>query len=962
MRIEVGREYVRTVVRLTVSLLGPPLINVGGSPIEVDTRKAVALLAYLAVTGEPRNRDGLVGLLWPEYDQSRARAALRRTLSSLRTALRGPWLAVSGDVIGLDRQGLDLDVERFRELLSGTGSHGHDAGGVCPACIEPLTEAVDLHRGDFLAGFSLRDALPFEEWQFFEAEGLRRELRTALERLVRGHEATGDYEPAIAHARRWLALDPLNEEAHRRLMVLYARGGERTAAIRQYRECVLVLDRELGVAPLDETTELCLAIEEDRLPAPDLQPPRETSPTTQTLPAASYPLVGRDEEMAMLRAAYRSVGPDGRLVVIDGEAGIGKTRLAEELVGQARVTGARTVAVRCYAEERGLAYGPFVEALRAAQAIGDWAEGIGDRWLAETGRLVPEVVPHGVATEPLDGPGALSGFYEAVARAFLAALEGPPHGILFLDDLHHADDASLALFGYLARRLSGRPICLLACWRGELVPRGHLLRRVVVDARRSGLGTVITPGRLARSDVAELVRTVTAQAPDNLVERLHEETAGVPFFVVEYLAAVGADAAAEIEWAIPGGVRELVDARIDPVSETGRQVLSAAAVIGRSFDLESVRGASGRSEDETARALEELSGLGLIRESTGQEPTYDFNHPMLRMIIYEETGLARRRLLHRRVAGTLARRIGRGSSASSVVAHHYRAGGEEALAAEFFRRAGEHARTLFANSEALEHFQESLALGHPERASLHEAIGDLHTLRGEYRAARESYEAAAALSSAERLPEIEHKLGGLYQRLGNWEAAEARFRAALDALEASGGDAVRARILVDRSLTAQRAGRDEEAGRLAEEALELAESAEDIEALAQAQNLLGILASRSGDHQRAKAHLQRSLELAADLASPSARVAALNNLALTARASGSLDEAFQLEEEALALCSAQGDRHREAALHNNLADLLHDLGRQDEAMAHLKRAVAIFADIGEEAGGLQPEIWKLVEW
>src|ERR671918_1881420 len=254
---------------LTVSLLGPPRVERDGVPVEVDTRKAIALLAYLAVTGRGQNRDTLASLLWPEYHQARARAALRRTLSTLKKALGGSWLVVRGDMVELDPEDLWLDVQKFQDLLADTRTHGHDRDDICPRCIRPLSEAVDLHRGEFLAGFALRNSLGFDEWQLFQSEGLRRELAGALERLVQAEAESGDPDAAIGHARRWLQLDPLHEPAHRQLMLLYARIGQRAGAIRQYRDCVRVLAQELGVPPLEETTRLYQAIKENHvLPPP----------------------------------------------------------------------------------------------------------------------------------------------------------------------------------------------------------------------------------------------------------------------------------------------------------------------------------------------------------------------------------------------------------------------------------------------------------------------------------------------------------------------------------------------------------------------------------------------------------------------------------------------------------------------------------------------------------------------
>ncbi len=256
---------------LQALLLGAPVLERDGEPIRLDTRKNVALVAYLAVTGETHTREALATLLWPEVEPSRARAGLRRNLSVLRKALGEEWLVVDREGVGTD-PGSDiwLDVVQFRALLGAWRGHGHPETEVCPRCLVSLAEAVGLYRGDFLSGFSLRDSAVFDEWQFFQTESLRQELASGLERLVRGYSALGEYETAIPYARRWLALDPLHESVHRQLMQLYAWSGQRSAALRQFGECVRILEEELGVAPAEETIQLHRAIKAKR----DL-PPRE---------------------------------------------------------------------------------------------------------------------------------------------------------------------------------------------------------------------------------------------------------------------------------------------------------------------------------------------------------------------------------------------------------------------------------------------------------------------------------------------------------------------------------------------------------------------------------------------------------------------------------------------------------------------------------------------------------------
>jgi predicted ATPase/DNA-binding SARP family transcriptional activator len=349
---------------LTLYLFGPPRLELAGADVRLDTRKAVALLAYLALTGQAHSRETLAALLFPEYDDDRAFANLRRTLWSLNKAGLGPYLDLGGtSVIALrpcsPATGLACDVDDFHRALAACAGHGHPADSVCPLCVPPLTQAADLYRGDLLAGFTLKDSAAFDEWQFFQAETLRREAAGALDRLGRGLAAGDEYATAIGYARRWLALDPLHEPAHRQLMRLYAASGQRAAALRQYQECVRVLADEVSAEPERETT----ALYEEIRHAPSIsraatmsrvlkamRPPARPAdhplpaagePTPPPLPTWPTPFIGREPERARLAALLAD--PACRLLTLTGPGGIGKTRLALQAAADAQPTYAGRV-------------------------------------------------------------------------------------------------------------------------------------------------------------------------------------------------------------------------------------------------------------------------------------------------------------------------------------------------------------------------------------------------------------------------------------------------------------------------------------------------------------------------------------------------------------------------------------------------------------------------------------------
>ena len=261
--------------RLNLYFLGPPRIEMDEKPLKIDRYNAIALLAYLAVTGKSHRRDSLLNILWPDHEVSRARALLRRNLHTLNRDL-GDWLDVDRESVGLNPDAdVWLDVDQFKDCLGQCLTHNHPRSEVCPTCVTALSEALELYHDDFMTGFSLKDSVVFDDWQFFQTEELRSEFEGVLEKLVKYHRAKGDYEQSISYARRWLGLDRLNERVHYYLIQLYAWSGGRKNALRQYEECEGFLRDKLGVSPLESTVELYKTIKENRLVKPPVELERE---------------------------------------------------------------------------------------------------------------------------------------------------------------------------------------------------------------------------------------------------------------------------------------------------------------------------------------------------------------------------------------------------------------------------------------------------------------------------------------------------------------------------------------------------------------------------------------------------------------------------------------------------------------------------------------------------------------
>jgi predicted ATPase/DNA-binding SARP family transcriptional activator len=308
----------------------------------VDTRKAIALLAYLAMTRQAHSRQKLAALLWTENTPSQARAALRRTLSALRKGLGGEWLDIAEDSICLKLDGeCWLDTAVFYHHLHAPQEHlkagtCHEPD-LCSTCLAHLAAAVELYRGEFLAELHVRDCSQFDDWRFFEGENLRRQQAAALASLLNCHQAQGSLELAIGYGQRWLQLDPFQEESHHRLMQLYYQAGEYRAALRQYDQWAAVLAEKVGARPSDEMLQLHNRILRESIgelrpvaPGDSSRPVEQEAikyPTPpHTLPAQLTPFVGRAEELGEL-LRYFDV-PTCRLLTVMGPGGVGKTRLA----------------------------------------------------------------------------------------------------------------------------------------------------------------------------------------------------------------------------------------------------------------------------------------------------------------------------------------------------------------------------------------------------------------------------------------------------------------------------------------------------------------------------------------------------------------------------------------------------------------------------------------------------------
>lgn len=700
----------RSVAALALTLLGGFEVRTAtGAVVTPSRKKAQALLAYLARRpGQAHARDHLSALLWGDVEDAQARASLRQALFALRSSLprtNPAVLVFDGGMVAVNAKAVAVDVSTFEQRVTEGSS-------------EALQQAMALYRGDLLEGFVV-DAAPFEEWLVAERERLREVAIEALATLLGRQVKAGTVEPAIHTAVRLLALDPLQEVVHRELMQLYAKQGRVGTAMRQYQVCVQILQRELGAEPEAETKQAYQRILQRRsADARDTavvtlqrRPARVHEHRPPVAPAAQ--LVGREPELGRLRqlleAAWRG---QPKVVAILGEAGIGKSRLVEELAADVERLGGHHLIGRAYATVQILPFGPWIEAMRSSPLTRDaeFLHSLNPVWRAELARLFPELGEPGL--EMSTTPENALRLFEAVVNLVQRLASRQPL-VLTLENLHCADELSLRLLAFLARRMESDALLLVGTIQAEELAEvpvlSQLLRELDAEAR-----LVLVPlGPLSKLETACLVRTLTPVrgAPSTLAEleeQVWARSQGNPLVAVETLRACSHGGASPpgMPLELPYRVRDLIAFRLDRLSVVARQLAEIAAVIGCEFEFDLLRSAAGISERETAEGVEELVRRRILQ---GAGERFDFVHDRTREVTYERLLPSRRRSLHAAVAQSLERLHAADLAAIyDRLAHHHSRAENAAKAIVYLVSSSEVATERHALRESLETLERAL--------------------------------------------------------------------------------------------------------------------------------------------------------------------------------------------------------------------------------------------------------------
>ena len=695
------------------------------------------MLAYL-VLERPRGlaRHELAELLWGEDPPDRWEGVARKVVSRARAALlqagapRG-WLSSTGGLLGLDLDGkavLEVDVESAMQLveeaerLADAGQHR--------AVAAPVATALRLLAQPLLA---TADGPWVGEWRGRLESYARRARHAAASAALADGRAT----EAASLAQAALDRDPFDEQAARLLMAAFETAGSRASALAVYERLRLALDEQLGVRPSAESEQIYVALLGS---APGVVE-REPGPEPPGMGVA--PFVGRKDELAALRREWAATGPTSRVVLIEGEAGIGKTRLGQVLADLARAQGAVVLSGRCDPDVS-VAHAPLVDLLgQLLRYRPDVLSRLGSL-AAHLGPVVPELVR--AAAPPLSPDQARERLFRAVAAAMTAVAERPV--LVLVDDLHWADGDTLALLEHLVPRLTDRPVMTVLVLREATGATARTLEQI---GRSSSLCTVRLSG-LSPDEVAELIErsgvTLTAGAsPASVAPTLTGRTAGNPLYVTQILReALGSDAPFD-PGVVPAVLADVLARRVASLDPEVATTLVTAAVAGPEFELQTLEACTPTDPD---RLLDEVEALCRLRwlEERGIE-RFGFVHELGREAVLGSVGVTRRARLHGRVADALAKQ----GADPGLIAHHYVSAGSVDAATGWLLAAGEAALERAAWSVAADDFRTAaeMAPSIAQRVSALVGLGRALRAQGAPSDARATIEEALTVATASGL-------------------------------------------------------------------------------------------------------------------------------------------------------------------------------------------------------------------
>lgn len=736
---------------LVLAWLGTPLITFVDRPLTFRTRKALALLVYLTTEAGVHTREKLTTLFWPESDATRGRGMLRTSLAYLRETLDAidmPYLIVEPQTLSFDfNSHFELDLHLLQAGLDVL--QRQPAPAERERLISQLQMVVNRYRGDFLEGFSLADAPAFDDWASLQREIWHSRMNLIFDALSQWQFEAGDLPAALETARRWRAHDLYGESAPQRLMQLHFANGNRADALQVYDDYAKMLAAEFGGKPSPAIKTLAARIR-SKSPA---RPEREQAPLPA--PTTELAFVGRVDEFKRLITAYQAAC-QGRtqVVILEGEAGIGKTRLAAEFLRWVTAQGADVLAGRAFETGGELPYQPVAHLLRhrldQEQELTDLLSPI---WLAELSRLLPEVRERypDLSQPNANDPAAQSRLLESITRLGKALAERAPL-VLLIDDIQWADLPSLDALQYALSQWAEykTTILLLLCTRNNSASPTNNLRQWVTSLKAKIAVTHMTLAPLTVEETLALVASLegapTCAGPDvahqvvaaptqaanaaqpsafqAFAQALFDETGGQPLYLVETIKSLleqkvlipypAEGGSPGVRWKtlagettgqfplpriIPNSVREAILDRLSRLTPAAAALLSAAAVLGQAATFSQITAVSGIEEMAALDALEELVAKRLLVASSQATDSYLVAHDKIRDVVYNESSAVRRKVLHRRAVAALQ------GGDPARVAYHAQAAEMDLETFQANVGAGDAELHLFAVSEAIAHYE-----------------------------------------------------------------------------------------------------------------------------------------------------------------------------------------------------------------------------------------------------------------
>lgn len=852
---------------MKIRFLGGFQIIHDGQPVDgLESLKLQSLFAFIAVHRQaPLARRHIAFLLWPDSSESQAMANLRNLLFALRRSIPEceKYLDINPPTVRWRQDSsFELDVAAFEQAAIDARS------------IPELTRAVQLYSGDLLPGH-------FDEWILEERDRLHLLYKHVLERLVQLHEQGQDYANAIYFAQRLLDTDALDENIYRRLMTLHALTRDRAAAINVYHRCTETLMRELAVEPGKETKEMYeLLLSADASPSPPMV-------------VSASPLVGRSEEWRNLQVAWSaSMRGRAQIVLLLGEAGIGKSRLAEEMIQWAFRQGIACATARCYAAEQSLAFAPVTQWLRSCRI-----SSAGDPWLVEVSRLLPEIAvqrPDLPAPRPMQENWQRQVFFDALVNT-ISSSNRPL--LLWIDDLQWCDQDSMEWIHFYLQKKQEDRLLVIATARPEELESNRPAQSLITAFSNSGRLTRIHLNALDPQSTTALGAHVAGRPLEETEEAgLFKESEGNPLFIIELLRARADHALGSVSekdslpprggWGFTPGIYQVIQERLNLVSPDAQQLAGLAAVLGSAFPYPVLYQSGGLEENTLVNLLDELWRKGIIREQ-GKDG-YAFSHDKIREVVYAGLSSARRRLLHRKAGEAIAEYHSHTlDMVSHQVAYHFAEAGLAELAAHHYLRAAGRASRLFSTVDSIAYLERGLALV----CTLPESTG-----RDEIELSYQLALGAQHLARLIRAPEVRQHYARAYDLAQKAGAEQQRF------------DALKGLWEIDNYWLNL-----EKARRLGEEMLLFAAQQDDPSFEVISRYSLGTTAFLYGDFQGSKAHLEEGVRLDHDrlcdygsFSGAHPGVGCLARLAWTLWFLGDIERALQAADESVELAKQLG--------------------------------------------------------